>query len=261
MALSDGLLAEQRAYYRARAPEYDDWWERRGRYDRGEAFQTVWETDVADAERALAGFGATGSVIEFAAGTGNWTRHLAKTASHVTALDASPETLAIAASKLERRANLEGGAGEIDRVEFVTGDIFGFEPDRTYDVAFMGFWHSHVPADRLESFWALVDRCLAPDGRFFLIDNAHPSLTQGLAGSPLEVHTTGETATSGQGTIDLAGGTAERTLTDGRSFEIVKRYFTPDSLAEALGDLGWAVEARTTERFFLVADGRRRDQP
>ena len=25
------LLAEQRAYYRARAPEYDEWWQRRGR--------------------------------------------------------------------------------------------------------------------------------------------------------------------------------------------------------------------------------------
>ena len=31
----DALLAEQRAYYRARAPEYDEWWQRHDRYDRG----------------------------------------------------------------------------------------------------------------------------------------------------------------------------------------------------------------------------------
>ena len=31
------LLDEQIAYYRARAAEYDDWWFRRGRYDRGGA--------------------------------------------------------------------------------------------------------------------------------------------------------------------------------------------------------------------------------
>ena len=31
----DDLLAEQRSYYRARAPEYDEWWQRQGRYDRG----------------------------------------------------------------------------------------------------------------------------------------------------------------------------------------------------------------------------------
>jgi hypothetical protein len=30
------VLSEQRAYYRGRAPEYDEWWQRRGRYDRGE---------------------------------------------------------------------------------------------------------------------------------------------------------------------------------------------------------------------------------
>jgi hypothetical protein len=29
------LLEEQRRYYRARAGEYDDWWFRRGDYDRG----------------------------------------------------------------------------------------------------------------------------------------------------------------------------------------------------------------------------------
>lgn len=29
------ILEEQIEYYRARAAEYDDWWFRRGRYDRG----------------------------------------------------------------------------------------------------------------------------------------------------------------------------------------------------------------------------------
>jgi hypothetical protein len=31
----DRFLAGQQEYYRARAPEYDEWWERRGRYDHG----------------------------------------------------------------------------------------------------------------------------------------------------------------------------------------------------------------------------------
>lgn len=30
-----GLLTEQARYYRQRAGEYDDWWVRGGRYDRG----------------------------------------------------------------------------------------------------------------------------------------------------------------------------------------------------------------------------------
>ena len=31
-ATVDGLLTEQRRYYRERAPEYDDWWFRRAGY-------------------------------------------------------------------------------------------------------------------------------------------------------------------------------------------------------------------------------------
>ncbi len=33
------LIEEQIAYYRARAPEYDEWFFRQGRYDHGEAFR------------------------------------------------------------------------------------------------------------------------------------------------------------------------------------------------------------------------------
>ena len=36
MKTEDELLHEQIAYYRARAPEYDDWFLRRDRFDRGE---------------------------------------------------------------------------------------------------------------------------------------------------------------------------------------------------------------------------------
>ena len=31
-----GILAEQKQYYEARAQEYDEWFYRKGRYDRGE---------------------------------------------------------------------------------------------------------------------------------------------------------------------------------------------------------------------------------
>jgi len=43
-AMSDEeLLAEQRDFYRARAPEYDEWWQRRGRYDRGVELGAEWD--------------------------------------------------------------------------------------------------------------------------------------------------------------------------------------------------------------------------
>jgi hypothetical protein len=38
----DELLSEQLAYYHARANEYDEWFLRQGRYDRGPDHRTAW---------------------------------------------------------------------------------------------------------------------------------------------------------------------------------------------------------------------------
>ena len=60
------LLDEQRAYYRARAPDYDEWWQCHGPYDRGEDERAEWDRQVAVLDEALASFGATGRVLELA---------------------------------------------------------------------------------------------------------------------------------------------------------------------------------------------------
>jgi hypothetical protein len=59
-ANDDALLAEQVAYYRARAPEYDDWCERRGRYDRGPDHTARWRAEVDTLRSALASADLTG---------------------------------------------------------------------------------------------------------------------------------------------------------------------------------------------------------
>ena len=47
------VLGEMKAYYAARAPEYDDWWFRRGRYDLGEEGNARWAAEAAEVEAAL----------------------------------------------------------------------------------------------------------------------------------------------------------------------------------------------------------------
>ena len=98
----DGLLAEQRAYYQARAPEYDEWWQRRGRFDRGPELAEEWNREVAQVAAALETFGATGDVLELAGGTGWWTARLARTAGHLTVVDSSPETLELNRKRVAR---------------------------------------------------------------------------------------------------------------------------------------------------------------
>jgi SAM-dependent methyltransferase len=161
----DSLLAEQVAYYRARADEYDKTGVRGDRAGRL-------------LEAALQAFRPRGRVLELACGTGRWTGQLAVSAQSVTAVDASPEVLEINRRKV---AN--------PRVRYVEADLFNWRPVERYDTVFFAFWLSHVPPDRFDAFWALVTECLAPGGRVFFIEDRPSMATQErtLPGEPAYV--------------------------------------------------------------------------
>jgi demethylmenaquinone methyltransferase/2-methoxy-6-polyprenyl-1,4-benzoquinol methylase len=221
------LLAEQRRYYSARAPEYDDWWFRRARYALDAEAEKGWFADVAELEVELERFAPRGDVLELAAGTGNWTRHLVRYADRVTAVDGVPEVLELNRAK-------SGAAAD-----YVLADVFTWEPPRAFDVCFLGFWLSHVPSERFAAFWQLVERALKPDGRVFVVDNAH-------LGDPRH-------------TVGASGEVVRRSLSDGREFEIVKRFWAPAELERELAALGWQLDAGATPNgHFVFASGRRR---
>ena len=191
----DELLSEQRRYYRARAPEYDDWWFRRNRYALDAEAEEAWFADVAALEAELARFDPAGDVLELAAGTGIWTSRLVTYADRLTAVDASPEVL-------ERNRDRSGPG-----VEHVVADIFAWQPPHPFDACFFAFWLSHVPRERVAEFWRLVARALGPDGRVFRVDNAR-------TGDPRH-------------TVGMGDEVARRSLADGREFDIVKHYRVP----------------------------------
>ena len=168
------LLEEQRRFYQARAPDYDDWWQRRGHYDHGDDQRRDWESQVATVEAALEAFGAAGDVLELAGGTGWWTERLARTASRLTVVDSSPETLALNRARVQRTD-----------VDYISADLFGSQPPRRYDVVFFSFWLSHVPRSRFGAFWELVRSCLTPDGRVFFIDNRNDPVSSPAPPGPL----------------------------------------------------------------------------
>lgn len=228
----DDLLAEQRSYYRARAPEYDEWWQRRGRYDRGEEETVEWNRQVSTIEAALAAFGPTGDVLELAGGTGWWTERLAATAESLTVVDASAETI-------ERNRARVGRAD----VDYVQADLFEWEPDRTYDAVFFSFWLSHVPRARFAEFWSLVERCLVPGGRAFLIDSRNDPQAPTAGGDPYVA----------QYETDLH----LRRLADGSEFRVVKVMYEPDELNERLAVEGWDGDIDAT-RWFIFGSARPR---
>jgi SAM-dependent methyltransferase len=214
-------LAEQREYYRERAPEYDQWWQARGQYAKSPGEYGRWLADVREVEHALDGFAPCGDVLELAAGTGWWTERIARHARQVTAVDASSETL-----DLNRRRT-----GHAGNVTYLQADIFGWSPPRAaFDVVFFGYWLSHVPEERLASFWGQVAAALRPGGRVFLVDSYHHKR--------------------------VVDDIQPRVLNDGRRFEVIKRYWQPSELADYAAGLGWDLTARVTaHKGILYASG------
>ena len=212
-SVQDQLLAGQRAYYSALARDYLD--------------QGLDLPGGAELTDALDAFGPAGSVLELACGPGTWTRQLLRHASDVTAVEASPEMLAIAASRLP------GGAP----VRFVQADLFTREPDRGYDVVFMGFWLSHVPAERFGSFWALVAAALAPHGRVFFADDCYRTPDELIEGP--------------------ASSTVQRRIPDGTAYRIVKVPYEPADLERQLRSLGWGHHGHADGRPVFRGAGNR----
>src|ERR1019366_9903734 len=71
------LSEEMKAYYAARAPEYDDWYLRTGRYSRGPVHNLAWNADLDTATLWLDELPIQGEIVELAAGTGWWSTLLA----------------------------------------------------------------------------------------------------------------------------------------------------------------------------------------
>src|SRR5690242_6886944 len=120
----DPLLAEQIAYYRAVAME-------------------VYPVDVDLARgvaAALQAYHPVWRVLELACGPVVWTELLLRSATSVTAIDASPEMLARAKARVS-----------VERVRFIQADLFHWTPSQRYDFVFFGFFLSHVPPPRFES--------------------------------------------------------------------------------------------------------------
>jgi len=228
------LLAGQVAYYRARAAEYDAWWHRTGRFDRGATNNRAWRADVAVVESAVVAMLAAtrpSSVLELACGTGLFTRHLAPRVGHVTAVDAAPEVIAINRERVAAR-----------NVDYVEADIFAWQPPARYDCVFMSFWLSHVPRARFAAFWSMVRRALAPDGFAYVVDSAHDPTSTAANHPPPDRH----------------AGIVMRRLDDGREFRIVKVFHEPAPLAAALDALGFTARIAQTQRYFIYGDVRER---
>jgi ubiquinone/menaquinone biosynthesis C-methylase UbiE len=234
-----GVLEEQKAYYEARAREYDEWFYRQGRYDHGPEQSRQWRAEAEKVRQALLDFNLTGHVLDVAAGTGIWTQELVKTADHVTVIDSAEEMMAINRLKVQS-----------DQVTYTLADLFYWQPVLTYDGIFMGFWPSHVPPALLYDFIGTIAGALKSGGKVFIVDSlAAPSATaKDLAE---EIRTRQQAAQSSANDLD----TIPRRLNDGREYQIFKIFYKPEDLALRFEDHDIRMTIKQTENYFLFGWG------
>jgi 2-polyprenyl-3-methyl-5-hydroxy-6-metoxy-1,4-benzoquinol methylase len=230
----DGLLGEQIEYYRARAPEYDRWFLRQGRYDHGDVATSRWFAEVEEVRTALSASPIDGAdVLELAAGTGIWTEQLVGRAAHLTAVDASVEMISLNRQRLGARA---------DDVSYVAADLFAWKPDHRFDAVVFCFWVSHIPVARIDGSLATVASMLHPGGHVFFVDGRRePSSTAADHILP-----------------NVGEESMVRRLDDGREFHIVKNFWDAAELAGRCRKAGLDVDVRETATYFQYGFGVRR---
>jgi ubiquinone/menaquinone biosynthesis C-methylase UbiE len=129
-----------KAYYHARAAEYDDWWLGRGRYAGRE--RPGWDEELAEVVAALRGL-PPARTLDIACGTGFLTRHLP---GEVTGLDQS-------------EAMLENARVQAPGTTLVVGDALDLPvDDGSFERAFASYFYCHLVEEERVRFLAEVRR-------------------------------------------------------------------------------------------------------
>jgi SAM-dependent methyltransferase len=140
-----------RAYYDARAGEYDDWWLGRGLY--ADRDRPGWHEEVERLCEVVAGL-SPARVLDVACGTGFLTRHLR---GEVVAIDQSPAMVEVASARLPGARIVQGDAVPLP---FADGEL---------DRVFTGHFYGHLLAGERERFTAEARRVA---GELVVVDSA-----------------------------------------------------------------------------------------
>jgi demethylmenaquinone methyltransferase/2-methoxy-6-polyprenyl-1,4-benzoquinol methylase len=177
-----------KAYYHARAREYDDWWLGRNLF--ADKHRPGWDEERAELERWIEDLPPK-RTLDIACGTGFMTRRLR---GDVTGLDQSD-------------AMLEVAREQVPRATFVQGDALALPfGDAEFDRVFSSYFYCHLEEDDRVRFLAETRR-VAPE----LV----------IVGSRLQPDEEPERWD-------------ERVLNDGTRWQVFKRIFDPDALAQEL---------------------------
>jgi ubiquinone/menaquinone biosynthesis C-methylase UbiE len=215
---------ELKSYYEAGANEYDQAYVGRGSAAIG-GLADRYVRDVDQISRLLSGFGH-GHLVDIACGTGFWLPFYAPNCRRITLLDQSTAAL----SKSRERVD---GLGLHSRVEYLEGDVLDMPlPSSAYDCAVIGFLLSHFTEEHQATFFLRLKSVLKADAPLAVCDSLWSDVRQ-----PYRKKESYES----------------RTLSDGRSFNVYKKYFEASEFESMLRTQGFKVKDLYVGDLFIAA--------
>jgi SAM-dependent methyltransferase len=203
-------------YYERRAEEYERVY---GKPER--------QADLAQLKAVLSKAFAGERVLEIACGTGYWTQFISKSADAIFATDCNAAVIDLAHRK-------DYGSCS---VAFALADAYSLdEVPYGCTAGFHGFWWSHVPLAKIDTFLSAYHARLPEGARIVMIDNAY------VEGSSTPISRT-----------DQEGNTCQiRKLQDGSQHEVLKNFPTEASLRRCLSEHATDVTVTSMQYYWLV---------
>jgi demethylmenaquinone methyltransferase/2-methoxy-6-polyprenyl-1,4-benzoquinol methylase len=215
------------AYYEAQAANYEDFYDGKGQAIT--ALSGEYATDVAGATALLSSFGR-GDVVDLACGTGFWLSVYRGNAASITLVDQSEQALA----HCERRVQ-QLGLATVARI--VRGDVFDVPLSQSgYDACMLGFLLSHLTPADTDALFARLRTALRPRAELAVIDSVWSDARK--------LHRQRD-------------GFERRTLADGRSFSIRKKYYDRPELESLLSRHGLTTQSVYSGNVFIAIRAER----
>jgi ubiquinone/menaquinone biosynthesis C-methylase UbiE len=213
-------------YYNERAPEYEGFYA--GEFPTGPRRPERYKGDTKAIQQLVSHY-VKGKCIDIACGTGFWLPYYHRNCSAITLIDQSAGVLEECKKKIQV-LRIE------NKAKTVQGNISKDIPsDHSYNSALTGFLISHFQDEEMNSFFGVLRKSLAPEGKFVIIDS--------VWGEETKAHHREQNSM------------ATRRLFDGREFQIYKRYFDKEELQDIAVKNNISLEIIYWGDVFFLASG------